>query len=613
MWTSAAADENSTRGTRSCRTGQLRNSPRGTSCSPSSANTNTPRSGYMNKVIDLEGLGIGTKDSEHFGASICQIVMLFLGLTMFTSTVVLLGSAKDDQVFCFVPRVGTWGSSQLRRTPSQALTSEEGDQEEFISNNKAWLLKQVAENGTTSCGNMQTAQAIVFGFEFPFRGNIRLKTNQLHQILLVSYTKDGIRRCSGGDFYETDLSGVNWKYRPRIKDLGDGSYLVNLKVGDRMAGIYTLKVVLLFSNLHGLDHWPEAWVQEKEVIHLQLEFIDHPPMPPAMVSKSKLELCTQKDFQLGAWQGRWTREIWNESCASDPEGRFKCLDPDEPCEGAWCEGPLGRLESNGWVYSAHCAFRIFTQTEAWGCLKGRWLLFWGDSNHQDTIRNLLNFVLGCHEGELGRTFHSSFRNPENSSEVLNITSYFNGHYEESGNNLGLNSLNNSNYRDAIWSSFLPSNHEVVPDTVILNSGLHDGKSWPNLSLFAEGAHNAAMFWGDIWNSVSPSDKSLRPKMLFRTTVAPAGESRKMPANPHKMEVFNTILGEELVSTFSQESLKIIDAYDMTFPWHYDNMYSDGGHYGRPPSLNSWQGITTGHQYFVDVMLVHVLLNAICPS
>lgn len=382
-----------------------------------------------------------------------------------------------------------------------------------------------------------------------------------------------------------------------------------------MAGIYTLKVVLLFSSLHGLDHRPDEWVQAREVIHLQLEFIDPPPPTPSenglAGGKPNLKICTDKDFQLQAWHGRWTRAIKaNESCAADPEGRFRCLDPTAPCKSPWCQGPLGSVESNGWVYSAHCAFRIFTQSEAWGCLTGKWLFFWGDSNHQDTIRNLLNFVLGRHDSDLGRTFESSFSNPENSSQLLRITSFFNGHYVESGNNLGLKSLNNSEYRNAVRSYFLPS-HETVPDAVILNSGLHDGKAWPTVGLFAEGAHNASKFWGAIRNGVR-ADEGRRPKVVFRATVAPAGESRKMPANPHKMEVFNAILGEELVSSIGREALKIVDAYDMTFPWHYDNVHSDGGHYGRPPSLTSRQGSTTGHQYFVDVMLAHVLLNAICP-
>ncbi|KAB1206666.1 Potassium channel AKT2/3 [Morella rubra] len=46
---------------------------------------------------------------------------------------------------------------------------------------------------------------------------------------------------------------------------------------------------------------------------------------------------------------------------SDIHGRYRCLAPEFPCQRPWCSGLLGLLESNGWVYSAHCAFRLFLQ------------------------------------------------------------------------------------------------------------------------------------------------------------------------------------------------------------------------------------------------------------
>jgi len=58
--------------------------------------------------------------------------------------------------------------------------------------------------------------------------------------------------------------------------------------------------------------------------------------------------------------------------------------------------------------------------------------------------------------------------------------------------------------------------------------------------------------------------------------------------------------------------QFVDAYDLTFPWHYDNNYSDGGHYGRAPGVDFfWH--RKPHHYFVDIMLAHLLLNAICPQ
>lgn len=89
--------------------------------------------------------------------------------------------------------------------------------------------------------------------------------------------------------------------------------------------------------------------------------------------------------------------------------------------------------------------------------------------------------------------------------------------------------------------------------------------------------------------------------MYRTTVAPAGFVRGSPSNPEKMEAYNLVMVEAFSKKFPE--IRIVDSYDMTFPYHYDNNYSDGGHYGRPGN---------GRHYFVDFMLVHILLNALCP-
>ncbi|KAL3684344.1 hypothetical protein R1sor_002366 [Riccia sorocarpa] len=548
--------------------------------------------------------------SDQFTPSVCHILSLFVSVTMFTSSVILIQSFKSNQAMCFFPRYTSNSISADNNNLHSIPYKFPIDKDFSQPNDKAWLVKQSIENGTKSCHNMRTRRANLFGLNLPTRTaegeNLRLQTDQDHQLLLVSYTEDGDRRCNGGDFYETDLSGPSWKSRPPVKDMGDGSYLINLNINSQMAGLYVFKVVLLFDNLHGLDLNPEPWLLDNEMIHLKIQFTN------SLNSSinSDLQLCSRADFKHRFWQGRWTRTKANESCSADDEGRYKCLDPLENCDAPWCEGPLGRLESNGWVYSAFCAFRIFTENEAWSCLDGKWLFFWGDSNHQDTIRNLLNFILGRNEYSMGRTFESSFSNPQNISQVLKITSHFNGHYQDSENFLGLASLRNEDYRKRLESHFLPSSPSI-PDAIILNSGLHDGSFWVNLTEYVAGAEMTTMFWASLWRN-SRSETKWRPKILHRMTVAPAGAHRNQPANPHKMEVYNTVLNEMLVFEFGSDVLMTVDEYDMTFPWHFDNQCSDGGHYGRPPSRNSWVGAENGHQYFIDLMLAHVLLNALCP-
>lgn len=423
-----------------------------------------------------------------------------------------------------------------------------------------------------------------------------------------------------------------------LTDLGDGSYLLRLHVPKLTTGLFSFKAVLLFGNLHGLDLVPDSWVQGKELLRMDIHFVEGSSAQrrgsegswttQSAVSivdvrgrgasayhlkhggqdaeqQDSLRQCADEDFQLRDWKGRWTRSLFNDTCVEpDSYGHFRCLPPNSPCDPHWCSGPLGSIESNGWVYSAHCAFHIFKQPEAWECVGSRWVFFWGDSNHQDTIRNLLNFVLGLDVGTPSRTFDAVFQNPENSNQTLRITSIFGGHYQESENNLGLASLYHEPYRLNLQSYFTGSE---VPDFVVINSGLHDGKKWTSLGEYVQAAEFAAKFWEGVWDTVQRVNK---PKVIFRSTVAPAGESRSMPANPQKMETFNKVLVDRLLST--RLPLRVVDAYDMTFPWHFDNNCSDGGHYGRPPARDFWFG-QIGHQYFVDVMLDHVLLNAICPS
>ena len=48
-------------------------------------------------------------------------------------------------------------------------------------------------------------------------------------------------------------------------------------------------------------------------------------------------------------------------------------------------------------------------------------------------------------------------------------------------------------------------------------------------------------------------------------------------------------------------------FDMTFPFHFDNSWNDGGHYGRLSCRNN------SHCNLVDVMQINVLLNGLCPA
>ncbi|KAL6971444.1 hypothetical protein U1Q18_031120 [Sarracenia purpurea var. burkii] len=464
----------------------------------------------------------------------------------------------------------------------------------FTSN----LLARWLAPGDEPCKESRTVEISIPSLDI--HPQIELSTGDIHEFVFQSLDDSGKPHCLGGDYFETDLSGDRWKSRPPINDFGNGTYSFSLQVHPDFAGDYNLTIILLFRHFEGLKFSPQRFAFDKQLRRIPIKFNRSSAQLPEITT------CNKSDFARDVWSGRWTRHGNNESCSIDDEGRFRCLNPDFPCQKPWCDGSLGLLESNGWIYSSHCSFRLFSAETAWDCLKNRWIFFWGDSNHCDTIRNVLHFILDVQDiASVPRRFDMNVTNPKNPSQVVRITSIFNGHENENGNYQGLNSLRDDGYRDLLRRFF---SDETVPDTVIVNSGLHDGVFWPNIRRFVDGAERAAAFWADVVGSVRRRGVTA-PEVIYRSTVATGGYARMLAFNPNKMEAFNGVFLEKLRRRGLAE--RVVDHFDMTFPWHFDNRCNDGVHYGRAPANARWRDGQIGHQYFVDLMLGHVLLNAIC--
>ncbi|BBN10577.1 hypothetical protein MPTK1_5g04700 [Marchantia polymorpha subsp. ruderalis] len=469
-------------------------------------------------------------------------------------------------------------------------------------------------NGTTACHNQSTNFTRLEGLPRSKKGKVLLKTNTRYQFSLVAYTADGKRRCAGGDYYEVDLHNERYRARLPTTDFDNGTYGLELEVPARWAGVFSLEIWLLFGNWHGMDIFGEQYAvlqvvtaQELHVILPQAQLLD-------ATFQRNMTRCAAQDFTRPHWSGRWTRGWFNEACEADEEKRFRCL-PGEHfgCEEPWCAGPLGRLESNGWSYSAHCSFKIFERDEAWSCLDGRWLFMWGDSNFQDTVRNLLLFILDWQlppkanlaDFQLERKYEQFFINPARPSQAFQVSMVFNGANQYWDNGEGLHTLEHTEHQDTVATHF---NGSRAPDTIIMNSGLHDG--YKEIEDYLAVADFAVQWWVDFYTSL-PADR--KPQLVWRTTVAPAGKSRNMPGNPHKMESYNHVMVEKLRAERHRMPVKFVDGFDLTFPFHYTNEFSDGGHYGRAPgvALPPWH--RKPHWYFVDIMLAHIFLNAICPA
>ncbi|KAK4433984.1 hypothetical protein Salat_0561100 [Sesamum alatum] len=471
---------------------------------------------------------------------------------------------------------------------------------EFEANYSANLLAKWLAPGGEPCKDSRTVDIRIPGLDLDGNMDIEVSTGEIHEFVFQALDDSGQPRCLGGDYFETDLSGERWKARPPVKDMGNGSYAFSLQVHPDFVGDYNLTIILLFRHYEGLKYSPARFAFDRVLRVVPIKFVKSASM------LSEIRHCRKSDYSMDVWSGRWTRHARNDSCPISNDGRYRCQKPSFPCQHPWCDGPLGVLESNGWVYSAHCSFKLFTSQEAWKCLNNRWIFWWGDSNHCDTIRNILHFILDVHDiPTVPRIFDMNITNPRNPSQMVRFTSIFNGHPNDTGNYQGLNSLINANYRESLKGYF---SKNVVPDTMIMNSGLHDGVYWSNLRNFIKGADYAAAFWAEVMEGVRKRGLA-PPEVIYRTTVATGGYARSLAFNPHKMEAFNGVVLDKLRQY--RVLNRVIDDFDMTYPWHYDNRCNDGVHYGRAPAKMKWRDGQIGHQYFVDLMLGHVLINALC--
>ncbi|KAL6185850.1 hypothetical protein ACLB2K_041973 [Fragaria x ananassa] len=464
---------------------------------------------------------------------------------------------------------------------------------------KNLLAKWLAPGGE-ACRDAKTVEIAIPGLDG--KDLIELSAGEIYEFGFQALDESKQPRCLGGDYFETDLSGESWKSRPVVKDFGNGSYSVLLQVHPDFKGSYNLTIILLFRHFEGLKFSPSRFAYDREIRRIPIRFYK------GLAQLPELQVCKESDFGRDVWSGRWTRHGRNDECEISHDGRYKCLSPSFPCQSPWCNGSLGALESNGWVYSTHCSFRLFSADSAWKCLNNRWLFFWGDSNHVDSIRNILNFILDMPEVQsVPRRFDMHFTNPRDPSQKVRITSLFNGHWNETQNYQGLNSLKDEGFRKLIKKYF---SEDKVPDTIIMNSGLHDGIYWSNIRAFSAGASYATSFWVEIMESIRQRGLVM-PKVFYRTTIATGGYARTMAFNPNKMEAFNWILVEKLKQAGIISG--VIDNFDMTFPWHFDNRCNDGVHYGRAPAKAKWRDGLIGHYYFVDLMLDHILLNVLCAT
>ncbi|KAL3634621.1 hypothetical protein CASFOL_021675 [Castilleja foliolosa] len=406
------------------------------------------------------------------------------------------------------------------------------------------------------------------------RKKIELSTGIIYEFVFQALDETGEPHCLGGDYFETDLSGEKWKSRPPITDMGNGNYKFSLQVHPDFSGDYNLTIILLYRHYEGLRFSPARFAFDSILRVIPVKFAKSLSKLPV------LKQCKWSDYTKDVWSGRWTRHAKNDSCHISNDGRYRCQDRNFPCQSPWCKGPFGCIREQ--------QMGVFDSLLVQIILGPRSLEMFAKS---------LDFLVGI--------FDMNITNPKNRAQTVRFTSIFNGHPNYTGNYQGLNSLTDPKYRDLLKGYF---SHNKVPDTLIMNSGLHDGVYWSNIRNFIKGADYAGQFWAEVMEGVNRNGLS-RPEIIYRTTVTTGGHARKLALNRHKMEVFNGVVLDKLRKYGVVD--RVIDGFDMTYPWHYDNRCNDGVHYGRAPLKMRWRDGEIGHQYFVDLMLGHVLINAVC--
>lgn len=425
-----------------------------------------------------------------------------------------------------------------------------------------------------------------------------------------------------GAHFEVLIRSDSYRARPRTIDLGNGNYTIDVNVPPFhwLAGPMVLEVWLLSSGGGAVAadiQWSPSLVGEYSLL-----FVD--TATNAAHAEALDVQCRSDVWSRPVWSGYWVR-----LSAAGPACNTRMCNATLPYVKR--EPSLFPCNKQGWVYRLHgCYFRLFSVRESRQCLNNEWLFFLGDSNFQDTTRNLgvnalqlnrTDFLLTL--GDLRavkRTFDAVIRDKRPGVPIeYRATQVFNGAFPDTRDYVGLKVYDDELYHQHVRSFWdhrvTPANHTYAsPTIVVLNDASLHGAQW---TWGGEGMRDYNTRFGSkllpLMESLHSGSSNAVPttgrepqRWLYRFTITPAGlRARKLPANPHKVELMNHLVAHRLLEHSMQDPRNIqwsfLDAYDITYPWHWDLTHSDGGHYGR-------EGVS-----MVDDMVVHIYLDYMCGT
>eukprot|EP00668_Euglena_longa_P012402 GGOE01014850.1.p1 GENE.GGOE01014850.1~~GGOE01014850.1.p1 ORF type:complete len:542 (-),score=86.04 GGOE01014850.1:356-1981(-) len=411
---------------------------------------------------------------------------------------------------------------------------------------------------------------------------------------LIHATSAGsIPRCGGGNYYEVRMESTKVDEKSLVAvalstmhiDLGNGLHCINFHPVD--AGAYRADVLLAWEGE------PEDTVvpvhrklvnREVGTIHFVVKSTAQTPVP--------LHICAS--FAEGNI-GRWVRLR------------------GATCQEPFCTGNLHMVSREGWVFVPHsCHYHLYEHPEAWQCMAGKYLLFTGDSTMQEDYLEFLKQALNVREGDKVngptwkkfRNYDRVVANPRDRRQRVRVQMVWNGHPEHYGLHWGLRTYTDRGHQERLQKIFQGANR---PDFVFINSGMHDVFLY-NITLgIYDTLHNYSQrlrFAIDFLQGIPGRGNST---FIWRATKVPAGPKyRNWYINPHKYLQGPLIIDGtvRIAAHYIQTKpwLEYLDAWSLTFPFHWDDLYSDGHHYSATKNK------------MVEYMYLQTLLNRMCrPS
>ncbi len=232
-----------------------------------------------------------------------------------------------------------------------------------------------------------------------------------HLLTLQALSATGSAVRAGGEYLEAQLRGPSVAYRPRVQDLGDGRYTVevHLPADALLAGQQVkMRVWRLWRRWGGLALEDGFLDEAQELLALDVDFVlgllesdssggggcpagssTARRLPGEVLLPPPTQECRGLDFTATlAWHGHWLRV--------DNGVGARCV------PGA-CTGHPNRLLTP-WVYrlssgaaglqqSGGCVFHIFSAAEARSCVNTSWWHMHSDSQGRDFADTLLKDVL----------------------------------------------------------------------------------------------------------------------------------------------------------------------------------------------------------------------------